>query len=196
MCWDGCGWTPQQPSCFSSIAKADACWDQSQALYNLVSKVVMDIFQTNPGIIPTPPPGVGSGHILGVTDGSNAAPGQVGEFIQSTTAVNYPAGVLTQLVISSLVVPPGDWDIYGACFYSVPVGFFGFNLSPEPAGISNDIRGQVGASVVDLGGVIASMARGSFSVPTLLAFSVTVDQRTAGLLSGVAYLTINARRRR
>jgi hypothetical protein len=50
----------------------------------------------------------------GVTDGSNAAPGEVGEFLQAviSTYVQLPTG--TNTLVGSLVLPPGDWDARAA----------------------------------------------------------------------------------
>lgn len=50
----------------------------------------------------------------GVTDGSEAQPGTIGEFIQGTTTINYqgfPNGNIFRNV-SVLTVPPGDWDLW------------------------------------------------------------------------------------
>ena len=194
-----CG--PQPPSCFSQIAKADACWDQSQALYNLVSKVVMDIFQTNPGIIPSPPPSQGSGPILGVTDGSNAQPGQVGEFVTGTASLAYAANpAITQNVNSLIVLQPGDWDVRAFGQTSSAFGVAQFYLSPVPAGLSNEMNAVVFESTA-VGGVlswdtlVSATARASVKVPTLLAFAMAVNQSIAsGLPAGTFTMWVEARR--
>ena len=46
---------------------------------------------------------------MGVIDGSNAAPGEIGEFIESATVTAATTGALQTHV--SLVIPPGDWDV-------------------------------------------------------------------------------------
>lgn len=204
-------WPPQQPcppqpcptppSCFSQVAQANACWDQSQALYNLVSKVVMDIFQTNPGIIPPPPPSQGSGPLLGVTDGSSAAPGIIGEFIEGSGTFAYPGSPnITSGSISTLVAQPGDWDFWAyATFGPGPIGGAEFYLQPSPPGMSNDLLGQAyttGATGV-YEAIIGPYARGSFTVPTLLAFFVNINNSLASsLTAGTMTLTVQGRRRR
>lgn len=199
-----CGPMPVPPSCFSQVAKANACWDQSQALYNLVSKVVTDIFATNPGIIPAPPPSAGSGPIHGVTDGSNAQPGDVGEFFQvspSFTFAAYPNNTTT--TVSAAVLQPGDWNLASALSFGVAVGPVSWALSPVPPGLSNAMNGYA----VDLNpnvtffaetGIITGFpARASVSVPTLLAFSVNVGQSAlASLTAGTGYLILEGRRAR
>lgn len=208
--WDGCGWQPQHPdcgcgptptppSCFSQVAHANACYDQSQALYNLVSKVVTDIFTNNPGIIPSPPPASGSGPVMGVTDGSNAAPGQVGEFVTGTATFNYPASGTPTTTLSPLVVQPGDWDLYSYMTTSTDTGTGAyFQLNPLPVGVSNSMTGWYGVGgstepLSEFAFVIGLTARGSFSVPTLLAFQVGIGTPPA---AGVATLVVSARRRR
>lgn len=81
-------------------------------LYDLVTKVVEDIFKNNPGIIPTPPPGQMTGPIIGVTDGSVAGPGEVGEVLRNivTGTVGVSAG-LGSASIAALTLTPGDWDV-------------------------------------------------------------------------------------
>jgi hypothetical protein len=50
----------------------------------------------------------------GVTDGSDAKPGEVGEFIfaNRTTTLSVATGATTDL--ASITLPPGDWDVTGA----------------------------------------------------------------------------------
>jgi hypothetical protein len=131
----------------------------------------------------------------GVTDGSNALAGNIGEFIQATGTVNYPASVTTTSVISVTVVPPGDWDFWGKLDLSAVavVNSWVVTLSPLPAGMSNNMSGQVVPPELTSGHL--NGARGSFSVPTLLAFSSTLNNTTAAT-GGTGTLTLEARRRR
>jgi hypothetical protein len=63
---------------------------------------------------PAGPPGGGGGGLPpGVTDGSNAAAGQIGEVmsINIPTATTPPTNVAA--IIGSLTLTPGDWDVTG-----------------------------------------------------------------------------------
>ena len=133
--WNGTQWVPTPPfppmcppppcpppSCFSHVAKADACWDQSKELYEFLTKVISDIFRCNPGLIPPPPPGTGTGPIIGVTDGSVAAPGEVGEVLCGSAVGTIPAGTLNSIV-APLTLTPGDWDVQ----------YFMWALTPDSA---------------------------------------------------------------
>jgi hypothetical protein len=103
---------PSPPSCFSELAKWNACWDQSQSLEQFLTKVITDIFTQNPDIIPSPPPSAGSGPIIGVTDGSSAAPGEVGEFLSQSESGSFVATAGGgSAVYAALTLTPGDWDV-------------------------------------------------------------------------------------
>jgi hypothetical protein len=60
---------------------------------------------------------------LGVTDGTEVAPGQVGELITAsgTTIINSTPGTSTFTVINSMYLSPGDWGIY-ANYYAYLTG--------------------------------------------------------------------------
>lgn len=110
-----CGPRPMPPSCFSAVAKAQACYSQSQALTALITQIINDIFTNNPGIIPTPPPTAQPGPLLGVTDGSVAAPGVVGEILRSvvtgTANTGGGSGIAAQTSFAAITLTPGDWNI-------------------------------------------------------------------------------------
>jgi hypothetical protein len=66
-----------------------------------------------------------TGPIIGITDGSNAAPGDVGEFISSTTILNnntpisgYGAGAVVPS--ATITLTPGDWQIDGNIGAALP----------------------------------------------------------------------------
>ena len=49
--------------------------------------------------------------LTGVTDGSNAPTGQIGEVLTAVQTVSVPLTASTIAAITSLPLPPGDWDI-------------------------------------------------------------------------------------
>lgn len=150
--------------------------------------------------LPVPPL---TGPIVGVTDGSDAAPGQVGEFIKASSGFSYSASpVVTTSSLSVIIVQPGDWDLW-AFISGMTTNFGGaaFYLNPVPTGMSNNlgtVNGIGSSSLVEQNAtVVSAMARGLFSVPTLLAFTVTIDQsNTTGILAGSGQLSVEGRRRR
>lgn len=228
--WNGCEWVccdpphpahpiwPPQPcpppmpdcgppSCFSAVAKANACWDQSQMLEDLIKKVLIDVIEDNPGIIPVPPPAPGTGPIIGVTDGSDAAPGEVGEFIASSTTVNFPS-TPNNAVVSAAVLQPGDWDCYAGFLPNAWLAGCVIGLSPVPAGVSNAMPAQSGdattsstATIITESDAIVNCAtaRASVTVPTLMAFQIGTNfllPAAAAPQAGSGTFRFAARRRR
>jgi hypothetical protein len=142
----------------------------------------------------------------GVTDGSNAAAGNIGEFVQIVGTMAY-ADVPTHTngMISVGVVSPGDWDLWAYAQLPTFVNGFNFALKPVPTGMSNSLAGVQGAldasqmTTVENTLLVGQTGRGNFTVPTLLAFNCDVWQPTtagAGTGPGTMTLTVGARRRR
>jgi hypothetical protein len=76
----------------------------------------------------------------GVTDASDAAPGQIGEYlvVDNMTGLTPPANVPAE--VCAIVLPPGCWEVWGACDFTI-------------AALSGDTRGapiqpnQLGAGI-------------------------------------------------
>jgi hypothetical protein len=138
----------------------------------------------------------------GVTDGSDAKPGMIGEYVTGAGSLNYAANpAVTTGTVSPLVLSPGDWNITTWLYMTSPYGEAAFWLDPRPVGNSNLLRGAVAGvtaiSSVNTSVVVGQTGRGSYTVPTLLAFSVTIDQSTsAALTAGTASVVVEARRMR
>lgn len=155
-----------------------------------------------PVATPTPPL---TGPIVGVTDGSSAAPGQVGEYVRAQVQFAYTASPsTTNSVQSPLVVQPGDWDLGAYMILSGAFDAASFYINPVPTGIIdgngmsgfNQINSSASANLSQYSTVVAPGTRGSFTVPTLLAFTCQVALTTASIPAGTAYLLVHARRRR
>jgi hypothetical protein len=65
----------------------------------------------NPGLATSPI--ITTPSIVGVTNGSNAGGGDVGEFIQSKVASGSAVAISSVTNIASLTLTPGDWDVVG-----------------------------------------------------------------------------------
>ena len=145
------------------------------------------------------------GPIIGVVDGSDAAPGEVGEFLTATGTFAYAAGVdgagtTSTGQIDLLNVPPGDWDFTIAARFTTLISSALFFLNPVPTGMSNNMEGLNGNFTMPGEGetavIIGTAARGSFAVSTLLSCEVQVFQDAAILPAGTMTLHIEGRRRR
>lgn len=143
--------------------------------------------------------GITAKPMQGVIDGSDAKPGEVGEFIHGSAQLNYGASpAVVDGNVAPLVVPPGDWDLFGIVTISSGVGVISVTLAPAPAGISDLIwtqEGVIGVQTPTTGQMTMNTIRGNFTVPTLLSFKVHVDQSLAtGLTAGVANVIVSGRR--
>jgi hypothetical protein len=137
--------------------------------------------------------------LQGVTDGSDAKAGYIGEYMKASVNVNYAASVVTTTTASVIVIPPGDWNLWAYGQISAPVGSVFYEASPMPAGLSNALGSYIGSgdpAAATYASPNTPVARGSFTVPTLIAFSVRVDQLTGSLPAGYMILSVEARRMR
>lgn len=140
--------------------------------------------------------------LIGITDGSNAKPGEVGEYIKGAATVHYAAyPTVTVQTVSVLVVPPGDWNLWGYMTLSTGVGGANFATTTPPAGMDDWITAlaieSAVAGSVDYIFLPSNTVRGLFTVPSLIATQVTVWQTTnATLPAGVATVKIMGRRMR
>jgi hypothetical protein len=178
--WGGCSCGCNPCQCGGGLGGLMQCWQDIAQFQQFLQCML-----SQAGPIP----------LQGVTDGSDAKPGFIGEFMTVDTQVSIPATGQVTINISPIVISPGDWDISAFMAPSVPVNFMGFVLSPVPAGMSNKMQAQQGTAGVDVATVASPVARGSFTVPTLLPFAVTFDMTTANV-AGYAIFTVSARRRR
>jgi len=176
---------PTPPSCFSELYRLNQCYDDVVAMKQILTKVMTDLLKSDPSItqaiidqimqsgstVPT----------IGVTDGSDAQPGQVGEFKQFTATGTVP-GTSTpswQTTSASVgVLPPGDWNVFGA--FNPQVGTEGnwYQLDPVPAGFSNPMNGGsfiYGQAAAVGAWSVSQTARALLAVPTLLAFQINIQ---------------------
>jgi len=60
--------------------------------------------------------------LVGVTDGSNAAAGVIGEYIEASTAATSVLTPSTWQTAVTIALSAGDWDVSGGVVFSVAVG--------------------------------------------------------------------------
>lgn len=64
----------------------------------------------------------GSVSAPGITNGSNAAGGQVGEYISQNSAAGISPASGAQVTLVTLSLTPGDWDVWGSAMFSIAAG--------------------------------------------------------------------------
>lgn len=187
FCWPPFPAPPGDCGCGGSFSGAMDCWQQISNFKAFLTQVLSEM-----GPIP----------LTGVVDGSNAAPGDVGEYITGVSQVPYAASpAVTVVFVNPLVVPAGDWNLWAHMTCTTLVGGASFDLSPVPTGMSNGLDGLVWTDV-NVGGsdneglVVGMMGRGNFTVATSLPFRVGINQSAGGLTAGTAVLQVEGRRMR
>ena len=120
--WDGVKWGPSSAAgVLIAIGDAPPASPTNGALWwDSVSGQLFVFYNdgTSSQWVPTTNQ-IGNG---GVTDGSNAAAGVVGEVISALflTAISIPAA--TQTNIGSIALSPGDWDVQGEAWLTLASG--------------------------------------------------------------------------
>jgi hypothetical protein len=119
-------------------------------------------------------PWVTIGSSIGVTDGSDAPAGHIGEYYTAPAGGALTSGLPTNLLATSL--PAGDWDIEGVLQFSFssPVGqSVVFGVSPTSQTLPG--VGQLGRAQLNIGGnpiAIAALASGATRFSFATEFSV------------------------
>ena len=140
--------------------------------------------------------------LIGVTDGSNAATGQVGEFINTGVNSGVPITATVRANVISMVLQPGDWDVQGAISFSLSAGT-ATNLQAYVGTVSNNLMpgatGAPGYAVLTGSGFTTGnmlqtgTARFSLSVPTTIYLGIFANF-TGGTCTAAGSMT--ARRAR
>ena len=172
---------------------ADAPLDQTGAAF---SQAWARFFTNNADRIAelTQRVGVAEGDIAsggsGVTDGSDAPAGHIGEYLTATSGtVSLTSNVLTNIV--SLNLTPGDWDVSGNVAFSTGSGnhlLFGAGIGGV---LDSVIAASFPSSALDIG-LTTAVHRFNVTVPTVVWLVAEVAETGSGTAQG----TIRARRMR
>jgi hypothetical protein len=189
-------------TCLQQLTALNTCYDNVAMMEQILAKVITDVITSNPTVMNEIIEGIAASGsnvpLIGVTNGADAQPGQVGQFVPLNLAGTYPTGTSTQVVTLG-TLQPGDWDLEGILGIGGPVTWVNTYLSPVPAGVSWNMGGYIeDITSVPGSGEMAIIplvpARALISVPTLFAFSLQVN---AGTNAGANYqYVVNARRAR
>jgi hypothetical protein len=79
--------------------------------------------------------------VVGVTDGTDAAPGTVGEYLNVYNITGLSMTANAPLAVCTMPLPPGCWEVWGACDFEVlsvddPVTRAGQPIQPNQIGVS------------------------------------------------------------
>lgn len=196
MMWGGGGGYPAGCCPPGGMDALLQCYCDIQAATAFISKVVQDLAANDPAFQQSLAEAIAASGtnvpLIGVTNGSDAQPGQVGEWLQWIRELNVPSGSNTQIV-STLILQPGDWNVQAAAYtVTSPVTQVWANLSPVPPGLSDQMLLYFQTATASDISIMCPVERASVTVPTLLAFQIqTVAPAAANI-----WFEVTARRAR
>jgi len=137
---------------------------------------------------------------LGITDGSDAPPGYIGEFISivQDTTLDVPNDVSAD--ITSLTLPAGDWDVGGSVYIHPSKNATKFAAwvndisATQPDGFQGGLMVVSGSLSTDVNGSVTGVRRWNITQDTTIYLGTHVIISSAGTC--VAGGMIAARRRR
>jgi hypothetical protein len=134
----------------------------------------------------------------GITDGSQAIAGNIGEVAHSVVAGTFPVTANNVQTISAIVLSPGDWDVSATCdMQGAATTGSDFALTPVPTGVLDQLSAVAAVSTgVEDTSLHSGVTQANIKVPTLLAFQLTTNITGAGAAAGTFNFTTFARRRR
>jgi hypothetical protein len=195
---------PQPPSCFSELASLNACYDSIQMMNQILGKVITDLVTNDKAVQAAIVEAIAASGsnvpLIGVTNGSQAQPGQVGEYLEFDASLSYLAGNNSQAV-STMVLPPGDWDVQASVLMlnnANSILGVQFVLQPIPPGVvgvyasSMVLNAAASAAEFDTMSVTTPVQRANVTVPTLLVYQLGTYASASG---AIAFL-VRARRMR
>ena len=121
--------------------------------------------------------------VTGVTDGSDAAPGQIGEFWMQAVTTAVPVNNNVAIDLTSLSVPAGDWDIIGEAYFlaGTSAGTDDLRVWVNTVSVTQPTGDQGGLCIASttsggqVNNLICSPWRLSIAVPTTIYLSVNAN---------------------
>lgn len=164
----------------------EECWDKVKATKELLKKMLADVLDENPELLAKTQP------VFGVTDGSNALPGTVGEFVElHAPDIAFPTATTTSTAIAG-ILPAGDWAVQAYAYVSGAVTGAQFYLDPQPPGVSDSMGAVLALSGQENITLVGPMVRASLSAATVLTFSATTNNEGPGAAPGTMSVRVNA----
>lgn len=187
--WPPCPPAPCPPAnCWDPVFALGQCWDDAAKAKAILKRIIADIIACDPSIIGRGTP------IVGVTDGSDAQPGMVGEWIKLTNFLAIPVTPQSSTLILG-TLPAGDWDCTAYAWFDANVNDLYYEqVTPLPPGWTDAITGVL--SVSNWERVTANMSRALTSEPTVVAFQIVSNQNANGTAASQINMVFQARRRR
>lgn len=174
------------------------CYCDVQSATAFISKVVQDLAANDPVFQQSLVDAiVASGSnipLIGVTNGTPAQPGQVGEYVSYHLQPTFAATANQSQPVTMGVLQPGDWQVWSTLSTSVVTTGSNMVLNPVPPGFSSSLEQQLAGAASGLTTVLlGGPAQALISVPTLVVIQLSTNTDGAGA-AGYADLFFNALR--
>lgn len=171
------------------------CYCDIQAAKNFIGKIVLDLMQTDPAFAQAMVDAIAASGaalpITGVTNGSDAQPGQVGEWVQMEPTFPLATGANSGLATIG-TLGPGDWDCWMFGFSSAGFTSFTFTQAATPTQFSSGMSAWSNDAGTTNATISSTVVRCTTSVPVLIATNWDITTTGAGTL----WLIFSARRMR
>lgn len=183
--WGGGGSLPWGPGCCppGGMDALLQCYCDVQAATKFICSVMVTCIQTNPAVVDAILAAIAASGssvpLIGVTNGSAAQPGQVGELVEYnlTQTVTVPTTGITT-IFNMGVLQPGSWFVQAVIFPGMATDNMSFGLSPTPAGFTTACEGGMAVTTSAESYLVGQPASANISLPTLLAFNVALQSTT------------------
>lgn len=187
--WDGSAWVPDaqtrsyvQVAAPTSPNPGDTWWNGTvQRIWNGTAWVTV---------------GTTGAAGVGVTDGGDASPGQIGEYVRLSATPSYTTAAQT-ITVPMGTLPAGDWDVWWNVVIDPAVSEFRGVLYPAlPPGFNDDLYAMNGMPTPVILSANSAIGRALTSAPTSISLSVMTNSTATGAGAGNMNLFFNARRMR
>lgn len=167
------------------------CYCDVQAATAFISKVVIDLATNDPAFQKALVDAIAASGsnipLLGVTNGTPAQPGQVGEYVQILQVAPYPA---TQGHVQSVtmgILQPGDWLAWCSMGTNALTTGVYMELNPQPVGFTGTFANELaGVGMGAATALIGPPCQALISVPTLVVLQITTNLGGPGTASTAA----------
>jgi hypothetical protein len=125
----------------------------------------------------------------GVTDGSNAAAGQIGEYLESTAIFSSSISNNTTGTCGTLALPAGDWDVWGVATLSgasvtglgrISIGLGNNNLNQ----ITGSVQAQQYGNIAYNSAASSTLSMGTIMTRVSIAASTTINLLQSCIFTG------------
>lgn len=174
------------------------CYCDVQSAMQFISTIMIDLINNNPdvtqAIIAAIEKSGSALPLIGVTNGTPAQPGQVGEYVQILQQVPYTTAQGQVQSVTMGILQPGDWLTWCSMGTTTLTSGLFMQLNPQPVGFTGTFANEMaGTGMAAATALIGPPCQALISVPTLVVIQITTNLGAVGT-AGTADIFFNALR--